>query len=420
MLRFIKRLTGQDDAITGEIAYEEAREKLASEKQSTRRALAQRTDLKPEMLYYLAGDDDSKTRALVAANPSTPHQANALLAEDEASEVREELARKIARLLPDLSAKQQAKLRDDTLELIEKLARDQEASVRAILAEEVKTSTLIPREIARALAEDPEITVCGPILRYSPLLSDADLIELIATTQVAGALEAIAGRQNLSADVADQVVASLDIPAVATLLANKSAAIRNSTMEEIIRNAEDVMQWHEPMAMRPDLSVRAVRRIAQFVGRDLVRALAERLNLDSETESLLAGRMNERLKQAPASETQESAAKIVQRAREQGRLDATFVSDAAEAGHTEQVAVALTLLSGLDLESVRRVLTSRNGRAVTALVWRARLPMRVSVAIQANVMHLKPPHLIPARGGSEFPLSEDEMTMLLDFFGIAA
>ncbi len=420
MLRFIKRLTGQDAEARRALAYDEARDRLASQDTQKRKALAARADLKPEMLYYLAEDADSETRALVAANPATPHQANEKLADDEDAGVRRELAGKIARLLPDLTAKETAKLRDQTLELIEKLARDQEPRVRAILAEELKTSTIVPHDVVQQLAHDTEISVCGPILRYSPLLNDADLIELIATSQVTGVIEAIAGRDALSADVADEVVASLDIPAVATLLANKSAQIRNSTMEEIVRNAEEVSQWHGPIAMRPDLSIRAVRRIAQFVGRDLLYGLADRLGLDEETRRALSGRMNERLSETPPSETEASAAKIVQRAREQGRLDAAFISEAAEAGLFEQVAQSLVLLSGLGLTDVRRVLASGNGRALTALVWRARLPMRVSVLIQTHVMRLKPPKLLPARGGSEFPLSDEEMTLLLDYFGLAA
>ena len=390
MLKLIKRLTGDRAAARGTLAYEEARALLETEKPATRRDLAQRTDLKPEMLYYLAEDSDERTRALVAANPSTPHQANALLAEDEAASVRQELAARIGRLLPDLEPDAAARLRDQTLELIEKLARD------------------------------VEISVCGPILRYSPLLSDADLIELIATTQIAGVIEAIAGREALSADVSDEVVASLDIPAVATLLANSSAEIRNSTMDKIVKNAAEVAQWHEPISLRPDLSIRAVRRIAQFVGRDLLHGLADRLGMDEETRRLLSGRLHERLDEGPESETEVAAATIVQRAREQGRLDAAFITDAAEEGHGDQVAYAMSLLSGLPLDDVRRVLGASNGKAITSLVWRARLPMRVSVVIQTHVMHLKPPALLPARNGSEFPMSEDEMTRLLDYFGLAA
>jgi uncharacterized protein (DUF2336 family) len=420
MLKLIKRLTGDRAATRETLAYEEARNLLEIEKPSTRRDLAQRTDLKPEMLYYLAGDTDERTRAHVAANPSTPHQANALLADDEAASVREELAAKIGRLLPDLAPDAAAKLRDQTLELIEKLARDQEPKVRSILAEEIKSSPFLPRDVVHGLSHDVEISVCGPILRYSPLLSDADLIELIATTQVTGVIEAIAGRDALSAAVSDEVVASLDIPAVATLLANSSAQIRNSTMDTIVKNAAEVAQWHEPISMRPDLSIRAVRRIAQFVGRDLLHGLADRLGMDEETRRLLSGRLHERLDEGPEGETEANAGKIVQRAREQGRLDAAFITEAAEEGYGDQVSMAMSMLSGLPLTDVRRVLGANNGKAITALVWRARLPMRVSVVIQTHVMHLKPPAFLPARDGSEFPLSEDEMTRLLDYFGLSA
>ncbi len=420
MLDFLKRLTGPNAQSREALAYEEARTLLESKDTRARRALAARDDLEPEMLYFLASDDDTPTRALVAANPTTPHQANQNLADDDEESVRAELAGKIARLLPDLSKHATEQLRDQTIDLIEKLARDQEPRVRAILAEEIKSSTFVPRDVVRLLAHDNELSVCGPVLRYSPLLSDADLIELIATTQITGVIEAIAGRDTLSADVSDEVVASLDIPAVATLLANPSAQIRASTMEEIVRNAEQVAQWHAPISMRPDLSIRAVRRIAQFVGRDLLFGLADRLGLDDETRRLLSGRLHDRLEKTPESQTQATAAKIVQRAREQGRLDAGFVSEAAEAGLGEQVALALTMLSGLGLADVRRVLASGNGKAVTSLVWRARLPMRVSVLIQTHVMHLTPPALLPARGGSDFPMSDEEMTRLLDYFGLAA
>jgi len=415
---FLKRVTGAGREKA--LSYEQARARLASSDPATRRALAARTGLEPEMLYYLAADADTRTRALVAANPSTPHQADMLLAADEAAEVRAELAHKIGRLLPDLSADEKETVRERTIELIETLARDQEPRVRAALAEEIKSSTLVPAHVARRLAHDPEIAVCGPILRYSPLLSDADLIELIATSRVAGVIEAIAGRENLAADVSDRVVASLDIPAVATLLANKSATIRAAAMEEIVRHARDVIEWHAPIAMRPDLSVRAVRRIAQFVGRDLLLSLGERLGLDEETRTVLTRRLNERLSGPSPGDGEDNAQRIVQRAREEGRLDAEFVIAAAEAGYADQVAVALTMLSGLSHAAVRRVVTARNAKAITALVWRARLPMRVSVAIQSHVMRLTPPDFLPARGGSAFPLTEDEMRRLLEVLAVAA
>ena len=63
--------------------------------------------------------------------------------------------------------------------------------VRAILAEEIKYLNCIPKDIALHLARDVESIVATPILEYSPLLSDADLIEIIASGPVQEVLVAI-------------------------------------------------------------------------------------------------------------------------------------------------------------------------------------------------------------------------------------
>ena len=74
-----------------------------------------------------------------------------------------------------------------------------------------------------ALAHDLTAVVAAPILQYSPLLSDADLIEIIACAQVREVLTAIAGRKPVSEDVSDKLVQSLDVSAVAALLVNRDA-----------------------------------------------------------------------------------------------------------------------------------------------------------------------------------------------------
>src|SRR6185312_14087647 len=100
------------------------------------------------------------------------------------------------------------------------------------LAEEIKTLDCIPRFIAGTLARDVESMVAAPILEYSPLLSDVDLLEVVAAAKAEEVLAAVARRRPLSEPVADAIVMSLDIPAVAALLANPDAQIRRETLEE--------------------------------------------------------------------------------------------------------------------------------------------------------------------------------------------
>ncbi|MCW0180186.1 MAG: DUF2336 domain-containing protein, partial [Zavarzinia sp.] len=232
--RLMRRLRGGPE---GPLSYEEQRRRLENGTPDARRHLAGQGDTRPEILYYLAEDEDAAVRRAVAANPGTPHQANQHLTGDVSEDVRRELARKVARLLPNLPAGEQDRLRERTIELIEIMAQDQLAAVRRVLSEELKSSRNVPKPIVEALARDLDLIVSAPILEYSPLLSDSDLLEIIATCQVEGAMAAIARRNHLPDSVSEAIVATLDIPAVAALLANPSARLREDVLDRIIDSA---------------------------------------------------------------------------------------------------------------------------------------------------------------------------------------
>ena len=188
--------------------------------------LASRADAGADMLHYLATHAGAATRAAVAANPAAAAVTNRLLADDEAEDVRAELAVKIARLMPGLSERESSHVFALTIETLECLARDAAVKVRAILAEEIKMLDCIPHHVALTLARDVNAIVAVPILQYSPLLSDSDLIEIIACAQVQEVLIVIASCQPVSEAVADKRVQILDGPAGSALLVNPDAKIR--------------------------------------------------------------------------------------------------------------------------------------------------------------------------------------------------
>lgn len=401
------------------LTYEEARDVLEQHSQAMREQLAGREDAPPEMLYYLAGDEQSSVRELVAANPSTPVQADELLVDDRSAEVRCELARKIARLVPDLPESERTELSVRTLAIFEKLAQDQLPRVRQIVAEEIKNSDGVPRHIVQRLARDAEIAVCGPVLEYSPLLSDADLIEIVATTEVAGVLEAVAHRRHVSEPVADAVVATLDIPAVAALLANANAQIREETLEQIIDQAEGVELWHQPMVMRPDLSLRAVRRIAGFVARSLLENLSEQHDLDTETQALLRNRIQQRLKEDASEAAQgEVGLKAIRTAFDRGKLDDEMVAAAAKSNRRDQVILALALLADVPEIKVEQIFTAQSGKGIAALCWKADLSMRTAHTIETTVAHLPADLVVLPRNGFDYPMDDGELAWHLRYFGI--
>jgi uncharacterized protein (DUF2336 family) len=402
------------------LSRDEALRVLEQRARNSQEELASQVDAGDDVLGYLAENGAVATRRAVAANPGAPASANFHLANDEDEDVRAELARKIGRLMPDLSKDERDHVRELTIATLEKLAEDQVPRVRAILAQEIRALTCIPKPIALALARDAEAIVSAPILQYSPLLSDADLKEIIATARVSEVLAAIARRNPLRASVTDAIVSTLDIPAVAALLTNREASIRAQTLERIAAQAEEVVEWHTPLMLRADLSPRAIRRLAGFVGRSLVEKLLERNGLDGETRHFLERRLRERLDQPKSTKdtTMEAARAEVEAAKREGRFNAAFIEGAAELGRRDTLICALAELTDAPVETVRKILLADTAKPITALVWRAGLQMRTSFTIQRFAMKLPAGELLPARSGVGFPLEPEEMQWHLGLFGI--
>ena len=173
--------------------------------------------------------------------------------------------------------------------------------------------------------------------------------------------------------------------------------------------------------MRTDLSLRALRRIAGFVGASLLQQLTERHGLDEDTAAHLKRCLRQRLDRddEAAHSMEDKAHAEVREAFEQGKLDERFVEDAVESGHRDRLLEGLALLVHAPRQTVEKIFSSRSSKAITALVWKAGLPMRVAFKIQTMIVKLHADELLPARAGVAFPLSDDEMLWHLSYFGFA-
>jgi len=401
-----------------EISYEDSKDLANSESPKVRAKLAANPSTKAEVLYYLTDDSSPDVRKVVAKNERTPHQANNILARDTDIDVRSELARKICRLLPSLSGDEAAQIREQTIEVLEVLAEDQLPSIRAILSESLKDSLVAPKHVILALAKDAEEIVASPVLEYSPLLSETDLLEIIASGVASGSLPAVARRDNLGEDISEAVAATLDIPAVAALLANKSARVREETLDQIISQAEGIETLHEPLVMRVDLSLRAMKRIAGFVAMSLVEKLVKKNGLSSEIESELKKQVRNRIEES-SSLTEEDESKSEKRAQKlwsAGRLNEETMMEAVNSREISFVQMGLGLMTGMKIGTVRSILNSRNGKVVTALCWKAELSMRLAIKMQTEIAHVPPRDVVNARDGVEYPFNDKDMDWQLSFF----
>lgn len=402
----------------GETGYEESKDLAQHKSVKVRTKLASDKTVRPEVLYYLTDDSSPEVRRKVASNANTPVQANSRLAKDQDDEVRSELARKICKLLPSLTGDDADNLREQTIETLEVLASDQLPSIRAILSKSLKDTLEAPKHVILALAKDVEEIVASPVLEYSPLLSETDLLEIIATGVAKGALPAIARRDGIGEEISDAIAASLEVPAVAALLTNSSARVREETLDQIINQAESVEALHEPMTMRVDLSIRAMRRIASFVGASLVEKLVLKNNLSPELEKELKKSVKNLIDETEDfSEPQEDIGEA--RAEEffsAGRLDEKALADAIAGKELSFIHNGLSLMTGVEVAKVRAIINSRNGKVITSLCWKAKVSMRLALKMQTEVAHVTHQNLVNAKDGVEYPFTDEEMDWQLSFY----
>ena len=395
------------------MSYEESKRLARHADHAVRVDLGERADLRPEILYFLAADPAPEVRRAVALNPATPRQADLLLARDSDEEVRGRLAAKLGRLTLGLSPQEREQTEQYVAATLESLAQDQAARVRRVLAATLKDVADAPPPVIQRLARDVDELVALPILEFSPLLSDADLLDIIRAGCASGRLCAISRRKNLGADVADAIIEIDDVEAVTDLLANKTARIREETLNALVERAAAVTQWHDPLVERPRLSARAALKLASFVAKNLLQRLDARQDFDPETARKIAEELERRLKAEIPEDPGEEAAEG--EADEPESKDEAF-QRAFDAGDRDEVAAGICERSGLPADVVERILSSGSAKAITALAWKAGLDMRMAIQLQLRIGGIPPRKLLQARDGIDYPLSEEEMIWQIEFF----
>lgn len=378
--------------------------------EAARVRMAARHTTPPSILRSLAQDNAVTVRAAVALNASYAPEADRHLLDDPDERVRALLADKLAKLLPGLTGAEYTEAQAHVHATLLALADDAAIRVRAAMAEALATMPEAPREVIMRLAHDDEAAIRDPVLRLSPLLSDDDLLQLLATPALAGSAIAIASRPWLCAEVSDHIARHADCAAVRILLQNQSAAIQESTLDALVGRAADHPDWHEPLARRPCLPATAVRALSRFVASHIIDILAARPELPATLVMELNARTRSGL--GPESRNIETDAELFSNVRQltaNGAVPEAALLDALASGSHRQAAAQLSLASGVTLAALDRAIGHRNAKALVSICWKAGLSMRAAMQVQTVIGQLGPGHALAAAQHAAYPLSPEEM-----------
>ncbi len=293
--------------------------------------------------------------------------------------------------------------------LLAALARDQAIKVRAAIADAVKATPRAPHDLILLLARDEALPVSDPVIRLSPVLTDTDLIALLATPPHASAAQSIASRTGLSATVAEAIIEHADAPAIRALLANHSACIQETTLDALVGRAAYHVDWHAPLVQRPRLSAKAVRALTQFVASDLLASLAARTDLEPGLVDGLRARIGSELALAGSELDDDKLLAECGRLKMAGGLTEDTLIEAAQAGDMRRAVACLAVASGVPLAAVDRMIALRSAKGLVSLSWRAGFGMRAATLVQTAVAQLGPDDALQPAADGTYPLSAREM-----------
>ena len=292
---------------------------------------------------------------------------------------RAEATRSLARawLVSDLTGEDRAAAEGALVMMLD----DASPLVRQAMAEVFARSAQAPAAIVQALSLD-QPSVALAVLEHSPLLIDADLVDIVATgnddTQCA-----IARRIHLPASVC-AAIAEVGTPAAALeLIENAHAELAPFSWDRIVERHGHLAAIRESMLVLDGLPAATRAALVAKLSDTLAQFVVARNWLSADRALRVAGEARDRSTVNIAAVSRgDDMRGLVRHLRVTGQLTAGLILRALLSGNLELLDSALAELSGLPRARVSALLQDRGGASVLALLRRAGLPESTFAAFQ--------------------------------------
>jgi len=300
-----------------------------------------------------------------------------------------------AYLYSDLSTDDRAAAEGAMIMLLD----DPSPLVRQALSDALASAEKAPRVIVHALAGDqPDVAL--PLLKYSPVLSEDDLVDLVATGR-SEAQVAIAARAMLPGAVAAAVAEVGGEEACLALMENSEAVIPLFSLDRIVERFGHLASIREALLARNDLAMATRQAVLAKLSQTLAEFVAGRHWMGSEHAEFAAREACEKATIALAAETPyEEVGEFVAHLRSSGQLTAGVILRALLSGNIVVFEEALAELSGVPAQRASGYVHDKTISAFRALYDKAGLPESAYPAFRAAIIALREGALLSEPGGA--------------------
>ena len=269
-------------------------------------------------------------------------------------------------------------------EIFHVMVKDAEVRVREALAQNLKENTSVPHDVALSLAKDVE-TVALPMLRFSEVLTDEDLIQIVASQSPAKQV-AIAKRAQVSEGVSEALVDAGNEEAVTSLVANVGAEISEKSLQKVVDDLGEREAIQDAMVHRPSLPVAVSERLVTVVSEKFLGELIKRRDLPEDVVTDMILQARERAVISLSTDSDEAdVGTLVRQLSENGRLTPSIMLRGLCMGDLTFFEAALAELAGVSLANARQLIHDSGSLGLRTVCRKADIPLQQLVAVRAAI-----------------------------------
>lgn len=295
-----------------------------------------------------------------------------ILLKDPSDTAKATLGEKVASQIdnPELSQAE----RTLAVSIIEHLAQDTAVIIRKALAHNLKTSRTIPRNVALKLANDIS-DVALPIIEFSSVLTDEDLISIINTGSAEKQI-AVARRPVVSNRVVGALIETNNEDVVVELVSNPGADIQEQNYNRVIEKFPKSERIHEGLITKRKLSPVIQEKLMHLVSDHLKKQLVKLANISTEEVDDLvdATREKETISRITSVSDTESIESLVRSMAQQSRLTPSIILRAICLGDINFFEHAIALLAQVPLYNAKILIYDTGKSALETLLRKAKMP----------------------------------------------
>lgn len=321
-----------------------------------------------------------------------PNRKHAHLAKEDVAQL---LANPSAAARAETAAKVAGEMRDGALsknervlaeEIFRVMVKDVEVLVRETVSKSILHIPDVSSDIARTLAMDENDNVASPVLEFSKVLTDPDLVEIIQSCPD-NRLQAIARRAEVSESVSDALVENGNEDTVVTLVSNQGAKIAEKTFDTLVDRYGESERILYHLVRRESLPLVVADRLVATVSSNIKDYLVTHHELSPEVASdlLLDSRERAMVRLLSDGASRPDVEELVGQMAAHGRLSASLILRALCTGDLTFFEAAMAQRAEIPLSNARVLIHDDGELGLKSLFQKAGMPARLLPAFRAAV-----------------------------------